>query len=228
MVWSGKRRVMILCLMVITLVLSGCVTFRSPVEGAYESPPEKNYGAEKVKVLFIFTHLKHTVGFDAIPKMEPFGPLGREFADIFNDAMGELTNIGSYLTFTEQSMDVNDERRRARKDSLIAKSDFVVRLKFKRSNSFPKFFLGSLASTVTLTLAPVPYSWTYVAEADVYDHQDVLIKSYQRKSRLTRWVQAVCIVLQPFYNEKRIREELYLESLHDIFRQIETEKILVK
>lgn len=228
MVWSSKGRMIAIGLAVITLVFSGCVTFRSSIEGAYESPPEKNCGAQKVKIMFIFAHLKQTVGYDAVPKLERFGPLGREFADIFNDAMGELTNMGSYLTFTEQAADVNDERRRARKDSLIAGSDFVIRLKFKRSNSFPKFFLGSLLSTVSLTLAPVPYSWTYVVEADVYDHEDVLIKSYQRKSRLTRWVQAACIVLQPFYNEKRVREELYLESLHDIFRQIETEKILVK
>lgn len=228
MVLSGKKRMMILCLMVITLVLSSCVTFRSPVEGIYESPPEKNYGAQKVKIMFLFTHLKQTVGLDAIPKMERSGPLGNDFADIFNDSMEELTNIGSYLTFTEQSGDVNDERRRARKDSLIAASDFIIRLKFRRSNSFPKYFLGSLLSIVSLTLIPVPYSWAYIVETEVSDHEDVLIKTYRRKSHMTRWVQVACIVLQPFYSEERVREELYLESLRDTFRQIETEKILVK
>ena len=215
----------LLFLSILLVVISGCVTVRSPLDGKYESQAQRNFGSEKVSVLFIFRHLKHTVGYDAIPKL---GKAGIDFANIFNDARSELSNIGSFATFTDYASDVGKKERRAQRDSLIAESDYVLKIRIKRENSFPKQFLGILLSTVTLTLFPVPYYWSYTVNVDVYDPSSILVKSYQRESALTKWVQAFLIIFQPFYSETRVKEELYLESLHDIFKEIETEQILVK
>ena len=66
---------------------AGCSSFRSEIKGSYELPPAKNYGAEKVSVLFIFSHASQTKGYDAVPKLER-NISG--FDDIFNDALNEI------------------------------------------------------------------------------------------------------------------------------------------
>ena len=101
-----------------------------------------------------------------------------------------------------------------------------MKIKFKREKSFAKSFLGSIASTITLTLFPVPYTQSYSVELELLDSKGLLIKNYSRKASLTKWVQTILIFIYPFHPEKRKREEIYVEFLHDIFRQIETEKIL--
>ncbi|MFC1853955.1 hypothetical protein ACFL27_27540 [candidate division CSSED10-310 bacterium] len=40
------------------------------------------------------------------------------------------------------------------------------------------------------------------------------------------WVQLFLVFIQPFHNETMKKEQVYSEFLHDIFRQIETERIL--
>lgn len=55
-----------------------------------------------------------------------------------------------------------------------------------------------------------------------------LVKSYQRQASLSNWVEALLIFVYPFHPIEGKREEIYVEALHDIFRQIETEKVLGK
>jgi hypothetical protein len=74
----------------------------------------------------------------------------------------------------------------------------------------------------------MPYSWDYTITATLSDQRGKLVSTYQRKATLNNWVQALLIFAYPFYPLEGKREEIYAESLHDIFRQIETEKVLKK
>ena len=210
------------------IFLTGCAAFRSDIKGKFGGAASKNYEAEKVSVLFIFRHVRQTLGYDAIPKLENQRQRLDGFDDIFNDALREISNIKEYSTFTEYASDVNKPQRRAVKDSLITHHDYVMNITFSKEKSFAKHFLGTLVSSVTATLAPVPYSRSFTVKADVFNSKNVLVKSYKRKASLSKWVQTFLIFLYPFHPEKRKTEEIYVAFLHDIFRQIETEKILVK
>jgi hypothetical protein len=210
------------------LLLIGCASFRSGINGSYQGKAEKNYGAEKVSVLFIFDHFHQQMGYDAIPKLDKSHQIIEDFDDLFIDALQELSNVSSYNTFTEYASDVANPKRRAEKDSMITKHDFIMRVKFKRENSFVQHFLGVVFSTGSLTLLPMPYTKHYFITVDVHNSQDVLIKSYTRSASLTKWVETFLLFIYPFHTEKRKQEEIYIQFLHDIFRQIESEKLLVK
>jgi predicted alpha/beta-hydrolase family hydrolase len=60
------------------------------------------------------------------------------------------------------------------------------------------------------------------------DKKGSLVRRYQRKATLDNWVEALLIFAYPFYPVEGKREEIYSDSLHDIFRQIEAEKVLKK
>ena len=224
---TQKIYILVIIILLIVFIIS-CASFRSDIKGKFDQTPEKNYGAEKVNVLFIFKHLEQTVGYDAIPKLLDKRHQLDGFDDIFNDALNELTNIRKYATFTEYASDVNDPERRDKRDDLIAQHDYVLRIKFMKKKSFAKYFISSFLSTFSATLLPMPYTHSYFINVDVYNSKDILIKSYERKASLTKWVQTLLITLQPFHPEKRKEEEIYINFLHDIFRQIETEKLLTK
>ncbi len=223
---KNRKAVIIVFTLTISFILTGCATFKSEIQGTFESPSEKNYNAEGVSVFFIFSHYRQIQGYDAIPKLENQHQRINGFDDFFQDALNELSNIKRYATFTEYASDVNEPGRRATKDSLKTAHNYVMEIKFMREKSFAKHFLGTCASTVGLTLVPIPYRYSYSINLDICDAQGHLIKSYSRNACLTKWVQTFLIFMYPFHPEKRKREELYVEFLHDIFKQIETEKIL--
>lgn len=208
--------------------LAGCATFKSDLSGKYIAPSARNYGADQVSVFFIFSHSRQTRGLDAIPKLDKQHERVYGFDDFFQDALNEFSNISRYATFTEYASDVNDPARRVLKDSLMQRHDFIIKLKFRREKSFAKNFLGTIVSSISLTLFPIPYTYTYSTAVEVYDSQNHLLKNYARRASLTKWVQTLLIFVYPFHPEQRKKEELYVEFLHDIFKQIETEKILQK
>lgn len=212
-------------LLLVILILSGCASFRSGIQGRYEAAGEKNFGAGKVSVLFIFDHYRQSIGYDAIPKLENNYQIVDNFDDFFIDALNELSNVGRYNTYTEYSSDVANAKRRAEKDSLLTVHDYIIRVKFNREKSFVKHFLGILTSSVSATVLPVPYKSSFSMTVSVYDSKDALIKTYSRKASLTKWVQSLLIFVYPFHTEKRTKEEIYIGFLHDVFRQIESEKI---
>ena len=72
----------------------------------------------------------------------------------------------------------------------------------------------------------MPYSWDYTITADLYDRGGKPLRSYKRTSTLSNWVEGLLLFAYPFYPFEGKREEIYSESLHDIFRQIEAEKVL--
>ena len=209
-------------------LLTHCATFKSEIVGKYNAPVEKNIQSEPVRVFFIFSHYRQTKGFDAIPILDNKRERIHGFDNFFNDALNEFSNIKSYDTFTEYASDVNDPKRRAQKDTLTAKNDFVIKVKFFREKSFAKHTLGTIFSSLTLTLLPVAYTYDYALDVKVYNKKNKLVKECRRSSKLTKWVQTFMIFVYPFHPEKRKKEELYVEFMHDIFKQIETEKILTK
>lgn len=217
-----------LIVILFALILTSCATFKSGIEGKFNPPEGKNYGADGVSVLFIFSHLNQSKGYDAIPKLENSRHIISEFDDIFMDALNEFTNIKKYSTFTEYASDVNDPERRAQKDSLMQNHDFVIKIKFMREKSFTTHFLGKIVSTVSLTLIPIPYTYSYSVNTNVFNSKGNLIKTYNRKAALTKWVQTFLIFVYPFYPEKRQKEEIYVDFLHNIFKQIESENKLKK
>ena len=222
----NKNYSFLICLLLTVSLIPGCATFRSGMKGEFGGTSEKNYGADKVSVLFIFSHYEQAKGFDAIPKLESSRQIINDFDDFFIDALNELSNLKQYTTYTEFASDVGDPKRRAEKDSLIDAHDFVMRIKLMKENSFVQHFLGTLFSTVSATLLPMPYTRTYSIEVDLLDQDEILVKSYARQSSLTKWVQTFLIFIYPFHTERRKEEEIYIRFMHDIFRQIETEGVL--
>jgi hypothetical protein len=206
--------------------ISGCAAYRSDMGGAYTGPARVNQGAARVRIAFMFTHFHQNKGWDVIPKMDNENRYVNGFNDFFRDALPEITNIGSYATFTERPDDVTSPRRRAEQDSIAAGNDYVVRMRFMRETSFAREALGTILSSVTLTTFPVPYTSSYSVTADVYDRDGRLVRRYERHASVTRWVETLLIFAYPFYPESRKTDEVYLNFLHNTFRAIEADGIL--
>jgi len=223
-----RNSIFIMFVLLFAIFLTGCATFKSKIKGEFISTGEKNYGADGVSVLFVFSHFRQTKGYDAIPKLDDKRQRIGGFDDFFQDALNEISNINKYSTFTEYASDVNEPERRAIKDSLISTHDYVMKIKFMREKSFTKHFLGKIVSSVSLTLMPIPYTYSYSVDLELFDSSGHLTKNYSRKAALTKWVQTMLIFMYPFHPEKRKKEEIYVDFLHDIFKQIETEKVLQK
>jgi len=204
----------------------GCATFRSDIQGEFTNPAKKNIGADRVSVLFVFSHYEQTVGWDAIPKLVNQNGIVSDFDNMFADALNEFSNVGRYATYTEYPTDVTHPERRALKDSLMGSHDFIIKITFHEESSFAKQFLGTIFSTITATLLPISYSSDYSADVDVYNRQQTLLAHYSRKASLSKWVETFLIFVYPFHPETRKREEIYINFMHNIFMQIETEGII--
>lgn len=208
------------------LFTGGCATFRSDIEGSNQLKADKNIGADPVNVLFMSRHLEQTRGLDAIPKLQNRHQILRGYDDILLDASHELSNLQRYAAYTEFSSDMSDPKRIALKDSLMASYELRIVMEFRKEKSFSKYFLGTLGSVLSLTLAPIPYTQEYYLTVDVFDGQGRLKKTYDRSATTTKWVEALLLPVYPFHTEKRKTEEIYVAFLHDVFREIETEQIL--
>jgi len=198
-------------LLAATLLVSGCAASRSALGGAFQGVPAPGPRAEKVSVAFIFNHVQQNLGWDAIPKLNHQDRYANGFYDFFGNALPILTNIGSYATFTDRADDVTDPRRRAERDSLaLGSQDFTVTMRFARETSFPRQALGTIASVLTLTALPVPYTRHYSVTAEVTDRSGRLLKRYERKASVTQWVQALLVFAYPFHPETRKTDEVYM------------------
>jgi len=207
-------------------MFAGCAASRSPVTGKFDRPAEKNLGAEKVSVFFLFRHLEQQHGFDSIPKLKAQGV--KDFDNLFRDALGEISNVSPYVTFTESPADVNNPKRRQELDEFRQSNDYTLDIDFFEESSFAEQCLSGTVSLLSLTLVPMPYTWDYTITASLTDKTGKTARSYERKATLKNWTQAVLIFAYPFHPLEGKREEIYAESLHDIFRQIESERVLKK
>lgn len=207
-------------------MLAGCAASRSPVTGKFDRPAERNAGAEKVSVFFLFRHLEQQHGFDSIPKLKAQGV--KDFDNLFRDALNEISNVSPYVTFTESPADVNNPKRREELDTFRRTHDYTLDIDFFEESSFAEQCLSGTVSLLSLTLIPMPYTWDYTITANLSDKSGKAVRSYQRKATLRNWTQVVLIFAYPFHPLEGKREEIYAESLHDIFRQIEAERVLNK
>jgi hypothetical protein len=208
------------------ILVSGCAAHRSDIRGAFSGSHTAAEKPEQVSVAFIFTHAHQNRGWDVIPKLNDEYRYVNGFYDLFRDALPELSNVGAYAMFIEHAEDVNEPRRRAERDSLAASHDYVIRMRFLRETSFVRQTLGTIGSTLSLTLLPVPYTRDYSITADIYDRGGRLLRTCRRDASVTNWVQAFLIFAYPFAPESRKTEEVYLSFLHDVFREIEAARIL--
>ena len=207
-------------------LLAGCASFRGEMESAYAGKPSRNADSRPVSVLFVFHHVRQTLGYDAVPKLVGKNHNVSGFDEILGDALPELSNLGSYATHTVEAADVNRPERRAQLDSLMRVSDYTVRIRLESTRRFSSQFLGSLASSLTATLLPVPYRKDYTLKAEVLDRERHLVATFERHTALRTWVEALLVFVYPFHPEERKREEIYVEFLHDLFRQMESEAVL--
>ncbi|RKD91101.1 Ig-like domain repeat protein [Mangrovibacterium diazotrophicum] len=213
-------------LLLLGLVICSCASFRSPVSGLYNQQPEINKEAEKVSVLFVFRHYKQSVGYDVVPKLST--PYLNGFGQIFNGALDEFSNIEKFETWSLTANSINDSRENAELNDLKSQYDYVIDMKFSKENSFVSFSIGTLIEIGGLTLIPYRFRDKYKAEFSVSDNAGNLLATYNREAHLDTWVQAFLLVVYPFHNDQENGEELYLECMHDIFRQIESEGVLAK
>lgn len=217
-------RLLLLLTLLLSILLSGCVASRSEIKGAYGAPAAKNTEAQKVSVFFLFRHLGQQHGLDSIPKLQFQGV--KDFDNIFRDSLNEISNISRYDTHTELPNDVNNPERRQKRDSFRAASDYTLEVTFFEESSFAQQFFSGTISLVSLTAIPMPYSWDYTITADLYEKGGKQLRSYKRTATLSNWVEGLLLFVYPFYPFEGKREEIYSQSLHDIFRQIEAEKVL--
>jgi hypothetical protein len=113
----------------------------------------------------------------------------------------------------------------ARRDELIRTHDYVVRVEILEEYSFVRQFFGRVISTVSVTLLPVPYTTRYSIDVEV-TRNDAPVGSYQRAISKRMWVQALLLFIQPFHNDTIVRERIYIDLLHDVFRELEASGVL--
>jgi len=213
-------------LALLLLLMASCASFPTRVEPRWQGPALQDQAEGAVSVAFIIRHIRQTQGLDAIPKVVGKQQNVTGFDEILGDALPELRHLGAYATFTEEAGDVNRPERRAIRDSLMAGHDITIRLSLESSQRFAPVFLGGLLSTCTLSLAPVPYVRRYHVKAEVLDYRRRLLATTERSAELHTWVQALLMTAYPFYPPERGREEIYLNFLHDVFRELEERGLL--
>lgn len=208
----------------LAICLTSCAASRTAVDGLYTEPPIHT-NKKPVNVLFDFYFYSQEIGRDAIPKLLN-SPEIYAFNDIFKESIKELSNIGTYETFRNSASHIDDIEKRNERDNKITQSDYVVKIEINRKNSFAKHVLGYLITLSFFDFVPVPYSWDYTFTVSLINKADGLIGKYSRTARVTNWYQVLLIAVYPFHPEERKTEEIYLESLTNIFRQVENENVL--
>jgi hypothetical protein len=222
------RRLPAPCPLVMTLLclllLSGCAATRSEIREAYTAPVAKRSDSGKVSVFFLFRHLEQSHGLDTIPKLKGTGV--KDFDNLVRDSLSELGNLGKFSTDTELPTDVNSPERREKREANRGKHDFTVEISIFEESSFRQQCFSAVVSTLSLTAVPMPYSWDYTVTATVYDKGGARVKEYRRAATLNNWLQGLLVFAYPFYPLEGKREEIYSETLHNIFRQMDGERVL--
>jgi len=96
----------------------------------------------------------------------------------------------------------------------------VVRVEILEEYSFVRQFFGRVISVVSVTLLPVPYTTRYSVNVEV-TRSEARVASYRRTISKRMWVQALLLFIQPFHNDTLVRERIYIDLLHDVFRELE-------
>lgn len=210
-------------LALLLLLLGGCVASRSPLEGRFDKPTSSNRGAPPIAALFVFRHTSQMHGFDSIPKLQS-GAI-KDFDNLIANALREFGNLQRFETFTELPGDVYDPKRREALSDARARADFVVEVDLAEESSFRQQCFSGTISLLTLTLVPMPYDWNYTFRARVFGKDGKQVANLERRATLTSWVEIFLMFAYPWHPYEGKREEVYSESLHDLFRQFETQRV---
>jgi hypothetical protein len=211
-------------LLIVLFLFSGCASFRTDVSGLYTS--DVTFSTKSpVKVFFDLYHYEQSIGKDAIPKLL-YRPGIDDFDDIFKESLKHLSNIKEYETFINRASDVDNPERRSKRDSIINRSDYSMKIEVFREKSYANHFLGAIVSTLTVTAIPIPYTWDYSVFVTVTNNHNQIVGKYKRSASVTTWYQLLLIFVHSFYVEEKKNEDIYLEMLSNIFTQIENENIL--
>lgn len=211
--------------LLLSLLVSGCATFPGSMEGAFHGTERTGSPGEKVSVLFLIRHVKQARGLDAIPKLIPERQIVRDFDNLLVDAVTEISNLGSYTSFTEFPSDVSQPDRVAHKEELIRTHEYVLRVRLLEEHSFVRQFFGRVISVISATVVPVPYSTRYTIDVEV-SHGGDSITQFRRSTSKTLWVQTLLLFIQPFHNDAIVTERIYMDLLHDVFREIDAKAVL--
>lgn len=211
-------------IMTLSLLFSACLSFRSEID---PGPAAMTARAPitPVSVLFYWTHLEQENGMDVVPKIVP---PRRGFRDIFGEALKQLSNIRSFATFTDNENDIDMVERRTLRDSLRQHNDVTVHITVRKENSFAAHFFGEILLWGSLGTVPFPYQWTYTISAEVQRPDGSLIRRYDRSTALTTWYHDLLLFAYPFAPGGVKIEEIYLENLRALFRQMEADGVLAK
>ena len=220
------QKVKLFILLIALVAMQGCVASRTEMTGKFNQLSQSNPDPGKVSVFFNFRHISQQHGWDSIPKLKSQGV--NDFNNIFRDSLVEIGNISRYDTFTESPTDVDSPKRREELDSFKKTNDYTISLDFFEESSFQQQCFSVIISLCSLTVIPMPYTWDYTITAKVTDKNGRQAGTYQRKASLSQWTQALLLFAYPFYPYEGKREEIYSEALHDIFKQIENERVLKK
>lgn len=218
------RRSPILLLLICAALAAGCAASRSDIEGSFKGTAARGGSPTPVSVLFVFRHLSQQHGFDTIPKLQFAGV--KDFDNLFRDALSEIGNISRYETFTELPDDVNNPKRRETLAAARANADYSIQIDLLEESSFEQQFLSGTISLLSMTVIPMPYDWDYTISAQISASDGRRVASLQRNATLTNWMETFLVFAYPFYPLEGKREEIYSDSLHDIFREIESEGLL--
>jgi len=216
---------LLLSLFLLSFAVTGCATFAGDMEGAFSGHDRSGPAAEEVSVLFLLRHVRQAHGLDAIPKLRAEGQIVRDFDNLLVDAITEFSNLSSYTAFTEFPSDVSDPERMAQREELMLTRDFVVRVDLLEEYSFVRQFFGRVVSIVSATVVPVPYSTRYSIDVRV-TRAGRELASYHRSNTKRLWVQTFLLFVQPFRNDTIVRERIYIDLLHDVFREMEATGVL--
>ncbi|TFH00797.1 MAG: hypothetical protein E4H13_06560 [Calditrichales bacterium] len=219
-----KRSIFIGILFVYIVMLTGCAASRTDIVGLYGGE-QKFTKKQRVKALFDFFYYTKQTGRDAISKSRSYSGVSG-FNDIFKESIKELTNISEFETFYNLSDHIDDPEIRKQKEDKIERSDYVIKLEFLQENSFSKHVLGAIVSICSFDLIPIGYTWDYTFTATIIKKGEGIIGKYSRQASVTNWFQIALIVLYPFHPEEAKTEQVYLESLTNLFKQIEDENVL--
>ena len=101
----------------------------------------------------------------------------------------------------------------------------MVRVEILEEYSFVRQFFGRVLTFVSVTAVPVPYTTRYSIDVRVTQGPRE-VATYHRSNAKTLWVQALLLFVQPFRNDAIVKERIYIDLLHDVFREMEAEGVL--
>ena len=106
--------------------------------------------------------------------------------------------------------------------------DYSIKFRIETKSSFVSNFFSGFISSISLTLIPACYTKHYKVKAEIFNRKNEILATYEREADVTNWYQMFLVFAYPFHPEKRKTEEVHLDFLEDIFRQIESEGVLTK